>query len=179
MSESEFWDAVDSNDVERVARLVEATPELVNARFRGDAWNPGYGWSNAARQSIPVPGGFPYTNTALHTAAVNKGRAPLAELLLKSGADPNAMGFETNKGIAPAIVLAAWEGDLATMEVLLRHGGDPNVYGSAESALYTAIEHNAQDKVELLLSNGARHDGCHEWRFGGGEVHCAGVSMVG
>jgi hypothetical protein len=158
MSDPEFWEAIDNNDVEAVTELLRVSPDLVFSRYPGEADKPGYGYSNNARALIPVPADFPYTNTALHTTAKNKGRAPMAELLLLNGADPNAMGFESNKGIAPAIVITAWEGDLATLEVLLDHGADPNLLASAESALYAAIEHNAQDKVDLLLSRGAKHD---------------------
>jgi ankyrin repeat protein len=84
-------------------------------------------------------------------------------MLLDCGADVNALGYNENKGIAPAIVLAAWEGDVDMLRVLLEAGADPNVAGSAESALYTAIEHTSADapapnKVSVLLDNGARHD---------------------
>lgn len=82
----------------------------------------------------------------------------MVRLLLQFGADPNAIGYEDNKGLTPAAVLAAWEGSLETLRILFEGGADPNLRASAETALYTAAEHQAFDKVELLLSFGARHD---------------------
>jgi len=55
-------------------------------------------------------------------------------------------------------VLAAWEGSFETLQLLLENGADPNVPASAETALYTAAEHGSKDKVDLLISYGARHD---------------------
>ena len=73
------------------------------------------------------------------------------------------MGYNGNKGVAPTVVLAAWEGDLDVLRVLLDNGADPNRPASAESALYCAIEHTDPDasepnKVSLLLEHGAEHD---------------------
>jgi len=73
------------------------------------------------------------------------------------------LGFNENKGVAPAVVLAAWEGELEVLRLLLQNGANPNVPAPAESALYTAIEHTSQDesepnRVSLLLDAGAVHD---------------------
>ncbi len=55
------------------------------------------------------------------------------------------MGYNGNKGVAPTVVLAAWEGDFDVLRVLLESGADPNRPASAESALYCAIEHTDLD----------------------------------
>ena len=144
-SAKKFWHAVDDDDMARVKQLVEQSPELVRKRYFGVAWKP---------EEIE---GFEFSNTALHTAAVNS-RVPLAKLLIKFGADINAIGYEENKGLTPPIVLAAWEGSLEMLRLLLDAGADLNCPASAETALYCAAEHKAMDKVKLLLERGARHD---------------------
>ena len=83
-SAKKFWHAVDDDDMARVKQLVEQSPELVRKRYFGVAWKP---------EEIE---GFEFSNTALHTAAVNS-RVPLAKLLIKFGADINAIGYEENK----------------------------------------------------------------------------------
>ena len=148
MTIDDFWNAVADNDTDSVSDLLNESPSLVNERFHGIAWHP---------DERKKPSQFPFTNTALHCAAVNS-QVKLATLLLSKGADPNAVGYEDNKGLTPAIVLAAWEGSLETLEVLLDHGANPNLVASAESALYTAAEHGSLDKVQLLLERGAQHD---------------------
>ena len=152
-----FWHAVDTNNVATVADLLKTSPALVNEQYRGEAWKPKHIWSPEFNNQVTAPPDFSFTNTALHTAAVN-GRTELADLLLANGADVNAMGFEPNKGLTPPVVLAAWEGTLETLRTLLVHGADPNIAASAETALYTAAEHRSDQKCQLLLAHGARHD---------------------
>lgn len=154
---STYWKAVEENDVARVAALLDQSSSLANERYTGEAWVPGNVYDFTERKQVPAPADFPFTNTALHTAAVNA-RTELIEVLLRHGADANAIGYEANKGLTPPVVLAAWEGSLDTLKVLLDSGADPNVSASTETALYTAAEHHAPDKVDLLLSYGARHD---------------------
>ena len=106
---------------------------------------------------MPAPEGFGFTNTALHCAAVN-GHVETVRVLLEQGADPNAIGYEANKGLTPPVVLAAWEGGLEALQALLEGGADPNIAASSESALYTAAEHGNTEAVGVLLRFGARHD---------------------
>ena len=152
-----YWKAVEENDVAKVAALLDQSSSLVDERYTGEAWIPGSVYDSTERKQVPAPADFPFTNTALHTAVVNA-RTELAEVLLRHGADANANGYEANKGLTPPVVLAAWEGSLETLRVLLEGGADPNISASTETALYTAAEHHAPDKVELLLAHGARHD---------------------
>jgi ankyrin repeat protein len=140
-----------------VRELLSASPQLVRACFKGEAWRPGQVYDCDAGGPVATPDGYPFSNTALHTAAV-LGRAELARVLLEHGADPNDIGYEGNKGLTPPLVLAAWEGNFDTLRILLDFGADPNLPASAETALYTAAEHGALDKVDLLLERGARHD---------------------
>ena len=153
MKIEQYWEAVANNDTATLIDLLAASPELVGERFAGNAWSPAE-QPNEGASAVE----HDFTNTALHTAAVTD-RTEMVKILLQHGADPNAIGFEKdNKGLAPPVVLAAWEGSLETLLALLDGGADPNIPASAETALYTAAEHGSADKVDLLLSYGARHD---------------------
>jgi hypothetical protein len=148
MSEStlqSFWNAVAENDVAACELLLNNDPSLVSARYFGIAWTP-----------EPNPS-IHFSNTALHTASVNS-RVDVAKLLIRFGADVNAIGYEDNKGLTPPIVLAAWEGSTEMLQCLLDAGADPNLAASAETALYCAAEHGASEKVDTLLISGARYD---------------------
>ena len=80
MTIDDFWNAVADNDTDSVSDLLNESPSLVNERFHGIAWHP---------DERKKPSQFPFTNTALHCAAVNS-QVKLATLLLSKGADPNA-----------------------------------------------------------------------------------------
>jgi len=152
-----YFEAVQANEVDAVRAILQHDPSLVDERIAdlgAERWDRAH---PEARQ----------TNTALHRACVRRGKddpwAPLAEVLIDHGADVNVLGFNENKGVAPAVVLAAWEGELEVLRLLLQNGANPNVPAPAESALYTAIEHTSQDesepnRVSLLLDAGAVHD---------------------
>lgn len=134
-----FFDAARANDVEAVAAFVEEHPALVHRRYalRDGNWE-------AAEE--PEPG-----DTALHFAAFH-GHAALAGALLERGAEVDARNHD---GAAP-VVLAAWEGGAEVLRVILAHGPDLTRDGAA--ALYTAAEHLARDRCDLLLAAGAQPD---------------------
>ena len=152
-----YFSALRARDVDRVRQILAADPELVDQRIAdvfAPTWQPA---GPSDRQS----------NTPLHWVAVRGWQAEplaaLAQVLIENGADVDAMGYNGNKGVAPAVVLAAWEGELEVLQLLLEAGADPNRPASAETALYCAIEHTALDapepnKVSVLLAHGAEHD---------------------
>jgi ankyrin repeat protein len=83
-------------------------------------------------------------------------RAEIADLLLKAGADPNAMGF----GQTPLHVAAA-KGYLEVASLLLDHGGDVNAAsrsrkGPGPTPLAVAIKQKQVKMAEFLKSRGAR-----------------------
>ena len=156
-SQIEFWNVVRENDWVGLEKLLDQYPDWVDARITGSAWNPGHIYNPQSKSQVVPPDDFPFSNTALHVASVN-GRPELVRVLIEHGADVNAIGFEENKGLTPAIVLAAWEGCLDTMRQLINGGADLNLAASAETALYTAAEHGDAEKVKLLVEHGARHD---------------------
>jgi ankyrin repeat protein len=100
---------------------------------------------------------YPYKTKGAHVCSLS-GRERLLEILLKNDPDLEAVTYEENKGLTTSLVLAAWEGSLESCRLLLNAGANPNTWASAESPLYTAAEHHAWDKVELLVKYGAKHD---------------------
>ncbi|MGE0491482.1 MAG: ankyrin repeat domain-containing protein [Vulcanimicrobiota bacterium] len=144
MSVTNFWQAVLTADLPTLRSLLHQEPGLVNQTYEG-----------VARHLEPTSNGF--TNTALHYAVLH-GQREVVECLLEAGADINAIGFEPGRGLTPALVLAVAEADLEMVQLLCAHGADVNLPASAETPLFTAIEEGFQDKVEVLLAHGARHD---------------------
>ncbi|MCA9790327.1 MAG: ankyrin repeat domain-containing protein [Candidatus Eremiobacteraeota bacterium] len=144
MSVTNFWQAVLAADLPTLRSLLQQEPGLVNQTYEGEA-----------RNLEPAPTGF--TNTALHYAVLH-GQREVVECLLEAGADINAIGFEPGRGLTPALVLAVAEADLEMVKLLCARGADVNQPASAETPLFTAIEEGFQDKVEVLLAHGARHD---------------------
>lgn len=144
MSVTNFWQAVLTADLPTLRSLLQQEPGLVNQTYEG-----------VARNLEPTSNGF--TNTALHYAVLH-GQHEVVECLLEAGADVNAMGFEPGRGLTPALVLAVAEADLEMVKLLCAKGADVNLPASAETPLFTAIEEGFQDKVEVLLAHGARHD---------------------
>lgn len=152
---SAFFAAVRARDVAAIDRMLVEHPALVDARCPGDNRLLGVVWTDHNRAE-PVPPGDPRSSTALHHAAVN-GMADVAATLLAHGMDPDVGGYDNNHAFTVPIVLAAWEGNVATVRVLLEGGADPNLDPSHVcTAIVTAAGHGRGDKVALLLAHGAQ-----------------------
>lgn len=106
--------AVKLGRVEIVRFILEHRPELVN-------WG---NWSEGGDGALEYFGVKVPDETPLHVAALYC-LPQMAELLLKHGADPNAMNVH---GDTPLHV-AAFYGCTSVVELLLRHGADPNIDG--------------------------------------------------
>lgn len=155
---TQYFAAARANDVAQVRKILKACPKLVDQRI-ADLTEQTWRAVDAHQR---------HSNTVLHWTTTPWGQqseshVELAQALIDHGADVDALGYNENKGVAPAVVLAAWEGELGVLRALLDSGANPNKPGSAESALYCAIEHTAHDapkpnKVSILLDNGAEHD---------------------
>jgi ankyrin repeat protein len=154
--EHPFIRALVQNDLTEVRHHLDADAQLANARISGSAWNlDGMIYEAWADGPTKTSDGDERTTTPLHHAAVRKGKAELAQILIDYGADVDALGFQPNCDISPPIRLAAWEGDLETMRVLLEVGADPDLGGGS---LFSALEHGRRDKAELMLRHGGSHD---------------------
>ena len=85
------------------------------------------------------------------TYAISQDRKDLVEVLLRSGANPNA---KTASGTLP--IFAAL-GNKEILEVLLKGKADPNVLAdSGNTPLIEAIQNNNGDATKVLLENGAK-----------------------
>ena len=100
---------------------------------------------------------YTYETKGVHVCSLS-GREQLLEILLRHKPNLDAITFEENKGLTTPLVLSAWEGSSASCQMLLDAGANPNTWASAESPLYTAAEHHAWDKVDMLVDYGAKHD---------------------
>jgi len=107
------------------------------------------------KKQIDAPPYESRRSPALHYAVFH-GLYDMTKLLLKFGANVNALGYENNHEMTPAVVLAAWEGGNDILKLLLENGADPNMKSSNNvSALSTAKKHNKPETVEMLLKYGA------------------------
>lgn len=139
----QFTIAVMCGDLHRVCDALAADSSLAQQR---EAWDP----ANARLYPFPVRSGF----TPLHRAAVN-GDAPLASLLLKHGADPNA---RADLGQSP-LHMAVLAGQPASVPCLLSSGADPNLAAhNGMTPLHWAVCHERRDLMQQLLAAGARAD---------------------
>ncbi|NKB67843.1 MAG: hypothetical protein GKR89_12350 [Candidatus Latescibacteria bacterium] len=160
-----YFEAVRDRHVERLRRSLDEDPRLVDARI----W-PGHLQSaQLADQLRANPYPDPTWNiTALHGLATtnswteSEGPADEADrartrqviqTLIDYGADINALGnMETGDFYAP-IVLAAWEGDLTTMQLLIDNGADLSG-PQAVHAVETAATHERPERLRLLEAYG-------------------------
>jgi ankyrin repeat protein len=83
--------------------------------------------------------------------AAERGKVPVAEVLLEHGADPNAKDCY---GTAP-LNEAASRKKTAIVELLLRHGAHPDEPNRWGTPLQSAIQNKDSEAVRLLLAHGA------------------------
>lgn len=142
---NEYWIAIRDNDAKKLEDVLGESRELVDSSINSSPWK------------LEPSESYAHATKGIHVCSFS-GRERLLDVLLKHSPDLEAMTFEENKGLTTPLVLAAWEGSLESCRLLLEAGANPNTWASAESPLYTAAEHHAWEKVELLTEYGARHD---------------------
>lgn len=118
-------------EVERIRKLIQESPDLINAKISGSAYTP------------------------LQRAA-QAGQLRVAKYLLENRADPDIkLGVEDQT----ALILAAINGHKSMVELLLRNGASINQRGSEEkTALHVVADRGFQAVVEVLLANHASLD---------------------
>lgn len=96
-----YWQSIVANNTILLGTLLRQHPHLVKSTFTGTAWHPKAPFADHSTE-LKNPN-FNFTYTALHTAAVHS-FTEVGRLLLDHGADPNAIGYEDNKGLTPPVV---------------------------------------------------------------------------
>jgi ankyrin repeat protein len=156
-----IYDAAVYGDRERVEVLLLKQPDLVNAtdefgftplhgivqedHFALAEYLIEHGARVMARNDAGV--------TPLHLAAYPE----MVRILFRHGADLEA---KEDGGGTPLHLASENPEALEVMRELLKLGADPNaIDNSGGTVLATALEREESDKVELLLSYGARHAG--------------------
>lgn len=144
-NEEAVWAAVTNQDAATLKSLLDASPQLAIVSVPSSPYK------------FEIKDGCPGLSQPIHFCSFAE-RETLLELLPNYPVDLEAIAFEENKGLTTPLVLAAWEGSLTSCRLLLEAGANPNSCASAESPLFTAAEHHAWDKVDLLLAHGVKHD---------------------
>lgn len=131
--------AAERGDVETVATLLDAHPDIVNERAPLD--------------------GHTGRRTALHFA-VNRDSTPVVALLLERGADPNIRDEGDN---ATPLHFAAEHGAMEIVRLLVEHGADPIGSGDYHeldvvgwATVFARVPN--PELVDYLLAHGARHN---------------------
>lgn len=138
VNERDFFDAVNSGDVEKVRRQVSANPQWLDAFD-----NRNFG------------------ATAL-TSASFAGRRDMVEALLDLGADPDRRS-DWAMGPWSPLHCAAYRHDRDLMEYLLSRGATLDVHTAAGLALVDDVERLLDASPERVVEPGG--DGCHPLHF--------------
>jgi RNA polymerase sigma-70 factor (ECF subfamily) len=137
-----MYTAMRSRDVKRVAAILDARPDLVDAREH---------WTRADSFAHRLPwnrGGTPLLR------AVERSDIEMVRVLLDRGADPN--GACTCAGGESPLWVGAVQHETEIVRLLLDHGADPNSKAFAgASALDVARRRGYGDVAQLLLDAGA------------------------
>jgi ankyrin repeat protein len=157
---NELADAAKREDWGAVRALLERGVEIDAALIDGSTalhWAAQFDDLDTARLLIGAGANVGASNragaTPLRLATIN-GSAPMIELLLESGVDPNAP--LTEHGDTP-LMMAARTGNPAAIEVLLEHGADiatAETWGGTTALMWAISEHH-EAAVALLLERGA------------------------
>jgi ankyrin repeat protein len=97
----------------------------------------------------------------VHAALYN--RKEIAQLLLESGADPNATVRNPDEGVRGETALMNaidLPEKIGMVELLLKHGANPSLANSkGETALFQAVDHDNLPAVRVLLAAGCKPSG--------------------
>ena len=134
--------AIDADDADTLARLLEETPGLANARIHApDAWHEG--------TTLLVRAAF-----AARSDNSSEDGVRIAELLIDHGADLEAIGGQyLSHGYQP-VAAAAWRNNIAFARPLLAAGADVNARNTL--AINCALSQGRTEVIPFLLENGAK-----------------------
>jgi ankyrin repeat protein len=108
---------------------------------------------------VNLPLGLP-SNSVLNRA-IESGKPAVVEVVLKAGANPNAVG-ET--GMSP-LLIAGFFGNPEIIQLLIKHGARTDIVEERHknTALLTAIRKGHADAVGVLIKAGADPNQGREW----------------
>lgn len=131
------WQFMDDPDFEHVKATFEANPSLYRETDKSG-------------------------QTALHYA-VDRGYVKCVELLLKNGADPNAVNFLDGTPLVRAICYCPPDANLQIVNLLISNGADVNKVSHIYAPLNWAAMKNRLDIVKALVRAGANINGKDEY----------------
>ena len=135
--------AVDAGDAAKLKALIDVNPSLVHARVASDITCG----DTLLHRADP---------RATNGARMTKGHLEVAQLLIDSGIDINAMGGCGDSCFAPPIDASSWIGNRRMAALLLDNGADPNrAYWTMSRPVRTAADHNGKAIFRMLLKAGA------------------------
>ncbi len=136
-------EAVDAGDAARLKPLIEANPSLVHARVASDITCG----DTLLHRADP---------RATNGARMTNGHLQVAQLLIDSGIDINAMGGCGDSCFTPPIDASSWIGNQRMAKLLLDNGADPNrAYWTMTRPVRTAANHKGKAIFRMLLKAGA------------------------
>lgn len=160
---SEAASPEESKEIERLQRIIQNSPDLINGRRMGVTplqQAAAAGQLSVARfllehnadiDAVAQEPSAPAGRTALHLAA-DAGHKAMVELLLKGGANVNA---RDRIGRTP-LFDAVDRGYLAVAQVLLANGADANAASNMKTTpLHQAVSSGSKALIDLLLANQA------------------------
>ena len=135
--------AVDAGDAATLKALIDANPSLVHARVASDITCG----DTLLHRADP---------RATNGARMTKGHLEVAQLLIDSGIDIDAMGGCGDSCFTPPIDASSWIGNRRMAALLLDNGADPNrAYWTMSRPVRTAANHNGKAIFRMLLKAGA------------------------
>ena len=136
-------DAVDAGDAAKLKPLIEANPSLVHARVASDITCG----DTLLHRADP---------RATNGARMTKGHLTVAQVLIDSGIDIDAMGGCGDSCFTPPIDASSWIGNQRMAALLLDNGADPNrSYWTMTKPVRTAANHRGKAIFRMLLKAGA------------------------
>ena len=151
MHHTALWRAVDTRNHEAVKTLLElgADPNIYSSDYGINKNGNYYGYGTR--------GEYRFNGSPLMAAVLEEDKITV-EMLLKAGADPNAMAEEAPIASCPGmdpLGYGAMTGNVAVATLLLNYGADANVkYPNNVKAAYEAINRGYIDYAVLLIENG-------------------------
>ena len=166
-----YFDAVRSDDVAAVRRLLCDNPPLVHARWAGRGRPDGMirslgppPYNQHTWLPCPVNPVDPHDPRFTSTPLIWTRNDEMVRLLVEHGADVNARGssgdLELLEWFLTPVWRAAHDGRLASVRLLVERGANVNARNpdGGNQALKTAAENNAPPVCEYLLAHGAEPD---------------------